>query len=1033
MSSTCPTCAQVTTNLHQSKSTGPSVDGASPNTEVSTATGFVGREREIDDLRAQLDGALAGMGCIAMLVGEPGIGKTRMAEELAAEARLRGAGVLWGRCYEGEGAPAYWPWVQLIRSYIHDRDPEALLAEMGAGAAAIAQVAREVHERLPDLPPPPPLEPDQARFRLFDSVAAFLRTAATRQPLVLILDDLHWADTPSLLLLRFLSRELRGARLLVIGAYRDGDLGRGHPLTQTLGELARVQACRRITLHGLTAPDVARFIELTAGHPAPEPLVEAVYQKTEGNPFFVTEIVRLLAGEGGLDRPGSVWACGHGPIAIPRSVREVVDRRLEQLSPACHRVLTIAAVIGREFPLAALERVSELDVDQLLEVLEEAEAMRVIADVSGVIGRYRFAHALIREALYEGLITTRRVRLHRQVGEALEALWEANPEPHLAELAHHFVQAAPGGDVDRAVNYARRAGDRALALIAYEESARYYHMALQALGLRAPVGEALRCDLLLALGDAQWRAGDTASARHSFQQSASIARSLAAPEQFARAALGVGKIGVLVSPLGGVDPDEVALLEEALTLLDAGDSALRARVLARLSYALHHHDARERRAALSREAVEMARRMGDPATLADALNARHHALLGSERVWDRLAAATGIARLAEQAGDRELALQGHAWRVMDLLELGDGEALDEAIAAYTRLAAELRQPVHGYFVASYRAMRALLDGRFDEAERLSQQVLVTGQRVQRPAAVQAFALMTFLIRREQGRLPELEEAVAGFVQQYPALPGWRSALAAIDIEAGKLAAARAEFEHLAANDFTDLPRDVFWLTAAGLLTEVCAALGDSRRAALLYDLLLPYEGHCVVVSYAAACTGAVSRYLGLLAATMGRRQEAARHFEDALTTHARLGARPLLARTQYEYGAMLLHAEGAAWDGESGAGTLLDQALSAARDLGMPELAVKVLALRDAGVRSRPPLTPAPAPRAVRSDYPDGLTAREVEVLRLLAEGCTSREIAERLVLSSHTVTRHIANIYAKINARGRADATAYALTHGLL
>jgi len=358
---------------------------------------FVGREKEMDELRAGLEDALSGRGRLLMLVGEPGIGKTRTSEEFATYAALRNTQVLWGRCYEGEGAPAYWPWVQVIRSYVHDRDPKELMSEMGPGAADIAQVVSEVRERLPGLPEPPALEPEQARFRLFDSITTFLKNASKSQPIVLVLDDLHWADKPSLLLLQFLARELRGARLMALATYRDVELRRGHPLSQTLGELAREGLSQRILLRGLTEQDVARFIELTAGRTPPKALVDAVFRETEGNPFFINEIVRLLVADGRLERPEEVksWS-----VTIPQGVREVVGRRLDHLSEECNRVLTVASVIGREFGLDALERVSDVTGDRLLEVLEEAAAARVIAEMPRSVDHYSFTHALIRETLY---------------------------------------------------------------------------------------------------------------------------------------------------------------------------------------------------------------------------------------------------------------------------------------------------------------------------------------------------------------------------------------------------------------------------------------------------------------------------------------------------------------------------------------------------------------------------------------------------------------------------------------------------------
>ena len=342
-----------------------------PNTLDSLAGGvFVGRQREMGELKAALEDALSGRGRLVTLVGEPGIGKTRTALELATYAGLRQAQVLWGRCYEGEGAPPYWPWVQAIRSYVRDVDPEQLRSEMGAGAADIAEIVSDVREQLPGLDVPPQLEPEQARFRLFDSITAFLKSAGQRKPLVLVLDDLHWADHPSLLLLEFVARELASARVLIIGTYRDMELSRQHPLSATLGELTRERIFQRVLLRGLDQEDVGRFVELVSGVNPPSGMVEAVHRQTEGNPLFVTEVVRLLVQEGDLVQDSSgreSWS-----VRIPEGVREVIGRRLDRLSERCNETLTIASVIGREFTLEPLgSLIEDMTHDRLLEVLEK--------------------------------------------------------------------------------------------------------------------------------------------------------------------------------------------------------------------------------------------------------------------------------------------------------------------------------------------------------------------------------------------------------------------------------------------------------------------------------------------------------------------------------------------------------------------------------------------------------------------------------------------------------------------------------------
>jgi len=901
---------------------------------------FVGREREMDELRAGLEDAFSGRGRLLMLVGEPGIGKTRTSEELATYARLRNTQVLWGRCYEGEGAPAYWPWVQGIRAYAHERDPQALVSELGSGAAVIGQIVSEVRERLPGLPAPPAIDPDQARFRLFDSITMFFKNASQRQPLVLILDDLHWADKPSLLLLQFMARELRGARLLVIGTYRDVDLGRQHPLSQTLGELTREQLSQRILLRGLTQKDVARFIEMTAGIAPPPGLVSAVYKETEGNPFFVNEVVRLLVADGRLEHPEQVksWS-----VSIPQGVREVVGRRLDHLSPECNRVLTTGAVIGREFGIDALEQLSHLSEDRLLEVLDEAVAARVINEVPRAPGRYSFSHALIRETLYSELTTTRRVRLHRQVGEVLESLYGPHPEAHLAELAYHFFEAAQGGDVDKAIDYAVRAGDRAAGSMAHEEAARQYEVALQALDLRPSPDEDRRCDLLLTLSEALWRAGDYDRAKEVSLHAAEIARKVGAAHQLARAALDYG--GRLLA-FAAVIRDEtlVGLLEEALAALGEEDSALRARVLARLAEEIAISDPYDRRELLCRQAVEIARRSGDPGVLAQALRSMSWALWMPHNIKERLALAAELIELAERAGDRALWAEGHGLRLWDFAELGDVAAAEREYEILVRPAEELRQPYLRWAIAMIRGYFAFAQGRLGEVESLAQQALQMGQETQNQNATLAYGVQMALAFTEQGRYDELEPLMVSFTDLYPSIrAGVRSTLAVLYKAQNRHDEARGEFEQFAARAFADIPRNLSWLFSIAYLSDVCAALRDADRAQVLYQLLLPFADLNVGIG-PVVLVGPVARYLGLLATTMGRWEEAASHFESAVAMSGRMGMRQAIAHAEADYAAMLLQRDGPGDRAKSL--VLANQALATAQELGMKSVVEQTLALK---------------------------------------------------------------------------------------
>ena len=910
--------------------------GMSEGTKPPTPPGgrvFVGRERELHALRAALADAFEGRGRLVMLVGDPGIGKTRMAEELASYARSQQAQVLVGRCYDGEGASAYWPWVQAIRSYVRKREPAQLRQELGPGAPDIAQIIREVHERLPNLPQLPFLEAAQARFRLFDGITTFLTNAGNHQPIVLILDDLHWADTPSLLLLQFLAREIREAHLLLVGCYREEEIAGQHPRADILGELARHEHCQRIFLRGLTEEDVTRYIELTAGERPLQSLAARVHRETEGNPLFVGEIVRLLVTDGrlaSLDEASS-------PLLLPPGVRETIGRRLERLSDDCNRILAIASVIGQEFGLTVLEQVSELSRDQLIKALAEAADARVVTEMPHLLGRYRLAHPLIREALYTNLHMTDRMRLHRQIGEALEHLYHDNVETVLTELAHHFFQAAPAGDVEKAVDYAVRAAERSLALLGYEEAVAHYERALQALDLADPTDQSRRCKLLLALGDAQGKSGEAQKARQTFQLAAEIARKLGDPEQLARAAVGTGQVWV---EFGAPEEGLICLLEEALGEMGEADSTLRARLLARLGAAILYSEC-HRAAALTQQAVEIARRVGDSGTLAYAVTARQFTG-GPDDIESRLATASELVSVAN-VPHSETALVGRFWRIHALLELGDRSAADLEVQAFTRGAEKLRQPRYLYFAALFRTTQALLEGRFDEAEGLAQEALALGQRWSPRVAIAAFGAQIFMLRTHQGRLQELEEVSRDLALQYQSVPGFRFALAYLYGECGREEEARTEFERAAGNDFADLPRNLQWLTNLATLSGVCTFLDDRSRAATLYGLLLPYAARNVVVGAGGPVNGPVSHWLGMLARTMSRWNEAVRHFEDALALHVRMQARAHLPYTQHAL-AVALAARGDSGDRDKALG-LLAQAFETTEKLGMTSLRKKVVAV----------------------------------------------------------------------------------------
>jgi DNA-binding SARP family transcriptional activator len=478
----------------------------------------LGREEQLGQLRSGLDAAFNGRGVMFMIGGEAGIGKSRLADELARDARARGARVVWGRCWEAGGAPAYWPWVQVLRALLHGRDNVDLRSFRGPGGSLLLALVPEQRDPSVALATPP-AESEAARFQLFDAVAWLLRHASDAQPVVIVLDDLHAADTTSLLLLQFLAGQLGDAPLMLVGVYRDDDPSARGALNACVASLAREQMTRRMRLTGLAAADTAAMIDAITGRHVADSVARTIHTETEGNPLFVGEIVRLLEAEGRLEQTPDEPRRGR---QLPDTVREVIDQRLRRLTVDCLRLLEVATTLGREFGIQEFAAVAELDEETVLESIDEAITARVLAEAP-TVGRLRFSHALVRDTLYEGLGAGRRRAAHLRAAESLQRLYASGPEPYLAELAHHFFEALPSGDADRAVDYAQRAGDHAVALLAYEEAARLYALALRGLDMVAGERAEKRCVLLVALGDARARAGDEPAAREAFLQAAPIA------------------------------------------------------------------------------------------------------------------------------------------------------------------------------------------------------------------------------------------------------------------------------------------------------------------------------------------------------------------------------------------------------------------------------------------------------------------------------------------------------------------------------
>ena len=899
-----------------------STEGADPGAS------FVGRARELAQLDELLDGTVAGNGRLAVVSGEAGIGKSRLVEELGTRARQLGIRVLSGRCWEAGGAPAFWPWVQALRGYTRDTPAGLLRGQLGMGAADVAQLLPELREMFVDIPETESPESDGARFRLFDSTAAFLRRVAEEQPVLVVLDDVHAADPSSLLLISFVAGQLGDIPAAVVATYREPELDPNAPEWAALAEVVR-RASLRLSLRGLGEPEVADYICQVADETPTRQLVAAIAAETDGNPLFVGEIVRLLATEGKLPVPsGDDWR-----PTIPETVREVIDRRLQRLTPECRAALATASVIGRDFSLTVLEPLVSIGRGELLGRLDEAVDARLVVNPPGSRSELRFTHALVRDTLYDELSAADRRDLHRRTAETIARA--AGPTgARVTEIAHHYFQALPSVDPDIAVEWALRAGDGARDVLAFEEAARLYETALQALSLRAESAPDLERTLLLALGEARAGGADTPKAKSAFLRAATIAKKTDAPADLAAAALGYGGQLVWARPAG--DLLVVPLLEEALAAVPADDSALQARLLARLAGALRDERDPRRRLEAGELAVEAARAAGDTTALVQALLVVSVTQYAFEDRGRRRHVLQELRALGPLTGDATAEREALNADIVLSLASNDFAGVSADVQRLAERAEELRQPTPRWFAAAMRALLALHSGDFEGAERLVPAAYELGRELHPMDSEAAYVSQLYLLRRERGDPAEIHDALAAAAAANPARSFFRCALSALAVDLGQVRDARRLLDELAPNRFEVVPRDSEWLLAAAFLAETIQALGDVDRAAVLYEELAPLSERSSANPPEGAI-GAIARSLGMLAAVVGRQADAVVHLRNAIEIDTAARARPWVAYAQAELADLL-----AAGEDHDEAAALRTKASETAASLGMRRLATRL-------------------------------------------------------------------------------------------
>ncbi len=934
---------------------------------------FVGRTAEMERLRKAFDEAFAGRGGLVMLVGEPGIGKTRTTQEIETYARMRGATVLWGRTHETGGAPAYWPWYQAGNQFAATYDIATVIAPNlppGAGAE-LSRIFTWLRQQPNFVEPEPITDPEVAQFRLFDAYASFVRAMANHTPLVIALDDLHWADKPSLLLLQHVARDLSRLRILIVGNYRDTDITRQSALTETLAVLNRESGFERIVLRGLSRTEVAGYIRATANVEAKREVLDRIFEETEGNAFFLSEVVNLMAEEGTLTKESV------SDIHIPDGVREALGRRLNRLSEETNELLQVSAIIGREFTYDMLTLLGDRDEDALLKLIEEALDARVIEEIAGGAGRYRFTHAQMQETLLDELSTTRRVRLQGRVGEALERRWgEQLALARAPRLAGHFVEAAmlSPRHAEKAVAYSKAAAEQAEGQTAWGEAARHYENCLTLVtGSDGALGES-EADLLLALGRCQSFAGTFRPAWRSLMRATTLYRQLGDWGGSARAT--VIAFGVPAPPVRHLE-----IITAALDAPGERDPHLEATLYTRRA-ASGLSDQRE-------QDVERAASLSEAHGFADVKGAL--TLLAASRSED-LDDALGLYRLAarelQEVGEKKAALV--ALRYVAGISWYSGR-LDEAVAGFEALLSYARSVHDAYDVANalgFLGAIALLRCDLNHAREFA--VEVGGVSYLRENLLASIAEFSGDLDGIKALLPsgEMTGGVPGMQVQV------HGARARILLEAGDREGARLELETWRAGAAGNLAQAAGAITRGNIAAvgPALARLGDDETVRRTYEFTAAAPGSHF------GYFGSLDQFRGTLALRLGMPDEAEHWFRTGVDVCERercpvevgrnlVGLAEVAERRGQTRGALQHLDRAMALFQEHGAKLYLDQALALKvrlQGIGSTDLRTSIDAVRESVQAERPELPPAAV-------APDGT----VTILFTDIEGST--EMTERL------------------------------------
>jgi class 3 adenylate cyclase len=898
---------------------------------LAAPSGFdlAGRSDELASLIDAWKESAEGRRKVVLISGEPGIGKTRLATETALVARHQGALVIGGRCDEELALP-YQPFAEALRFQSELDDMPT--AWFGPFASELARLVPDLGERVPGLKSLVHDDPESERARLFEAVTMWLRTTAASVPVMLVLDDLHWADKPTLLLLRHLVHETPQDSLFIVGTYRSTDLDRSHPLATTLAELRRDGTVTRLAVDGLTADGVAELLERSAGHDLDDAGVElanAVFAETGGNPFFVGEIVRHLVESGALVLRDGRWTSDLtlAQVGLPEGVREVIGRRISRLDEGTQKLLSVAAVIGAEFALPVLATVAGVDEDDALDRLDGAQSTGLVNEVS--LDRYRFGHALVRATLLEELTTTRRVRTHRKIADVIEARHADDLDPVVTELAYHYGEAA-AAEPGKAVEYATRSGAQAFAASAADDAVRWYGLALEHLEEdRDEV--ALRVDLLTRLGQAEFVAG-TGDGAARLRDGARLAKD--AGLDFAMATALLVHTRTSFNEEQESDPEKIELLEHAMDRL-VDQPALRARVMGTLAVELVFVGETERRADLLEQARALAVETGDDHAFVDVVVSHFTAFPRSS--WSAADATrdfedmNNAVAIAEKLGDTMWIAVTHVNSAFFALMVNDGDGFRHHVARLKELGDATPNSAPRRMQLLVEQMLMTVEGRLVEAQSLSIELFRVWSAAGMPEAVTYQGTTGVATRREQGRLAQIIDGWSAFLAANPGSASADATVAFALAETGDIDAAATRLEAASHDGFRDISADAGWPLAVGMWNEVAAMAADRASAGALHDVTEPWDG--VQLATGGITTGPAARHLARLETVLDRPGDADRHFAEAIEQSRSLGSPVWIARCCLDWAESL-----ADRDERVRAQELVDEANAAIGSLTLPRL-----------------------------------------------------------------------------------------------